>query len=71
MLRIDWRAPASYGHAKAIPPAGFAWEYLRRDENYQRDFQTIAGVKEPSAAQLETFSQRWGLRFPMRPCNPT
>lgn len=70
MLRIDWRAPAAYGHAKAIPPAGFAWEYLRRDENYQRDFQTIASVKELGAAQLENFSQRWGLRFPMRSRNP-
>lgn len=70
MLRIDWRAPASYGHAKAIPPAGFAWEYLRRDEDYQRDFQTIASVKEPGTAQLETFSQRWGLRFPVRSRNP-
>lgn len=70
MLRIDWRAPASYGHAKAIPPAGFAWEYLRRDEDYQRDFQTIASVKELGADQLENFSQRWGLRFPVRPRNP-
>ena len=69
MLSIDWRAPAAYGHAKAIPPAGFAWEYLRRDENYQRDFQTIASVKELGADQLENFSQRWGLRFPVRSRN--
>ena len=45
MLSIDWRAPAAYGHAKAIPPAGFAWEYLRRHEDYHRDFQTISQVK--------------------------
>jgi len=70
MLRIDWRAPASYGHAKAIPPSGFAWEYLRRHEDYHRDFQTIARVKEPAENELETFSQRWGLRFPMRSRNP-
>ena len=67
MLSIDWRAPAAYGHAKAIPPAGFAWEYLRRHEDYHRDFQRIASVKEPAAKELETFSQRWGLRFPVRP----
>lgn len=70
MLRIDWRAPAAYGHAKAIPPAGFAWEYLRRDENYHRDFQIISSMKEPEAARLEAFAQRWGLRFPMRSRNP-
>jgi hypothetical protein len=70
MLRIDWRAPASYGHAKAIPPAGFAWEYLRRHEDYHRDFETICSVKQSAATQLGAFTQRWGLRFPMRSRNP-
>ena len=70
MLSIDWRAPGAYGHAKAIPPSGFAWEYLRRHEDYHRDFQTLSRVKEPDAAQMETFTRRWGLRFPMRPRNP-
>lgn len=70
MLRIDWRAPASYGHAKAIPPAGLAWEYLRRHEDYHRDFHTISRMKEPTANELETFTQRWGLRFPLRSRNP-
>ncbi|CEJ84887.1 transcriptional regulator domain-containing protein [Aquamicrobium segne] len=69
MLSIDWRAPAAYGHAKAIPPAGFAWEYLRRHEDYHRDFQTISQVKEPAGDQLDGFSQRWGLRFPVRSRN--
>ncbi len=60
MLRIDWRVPGAYGHAKAIPPSGFAWEYLRRHEDYHRDFQTIARVKEPAANDLETFSAAMG-----------
>ncbi|WP_415009401.1 transcriptional regulator domain-containing protein [Amaricoccus sp.] len=25
---IDWRASVAYRHAKTIPAAGFAWEYL-------------------------------------------
>ena len=66
MLSINWCATAAYGYAKVIPPADFAWEYLRRHEDYHRDFQTLSHVKEPDAAQLETFTQRWGLRFPMR-----
>lgn len=70
MLSIDWRAPAAYRHTKAIPAAGFAWEYLRRHEGYHRDFQTISGMKEPAADQLETFSKRWGLRFPVRSRKP-
>lgn len=67
MLSIDWRVPAAYGHAKSIPAAGFAWEYLRRHDEYHRDFMTIAEMKTPAANQLELFSQRWGLRFPVRP----
>lgn len=65
MLSINWRATAAYGYAKVIPPADFAWEYLRRHEDYHRDFQTITRVKEAGAAHLEAFSQRWGLRFPV------
>lgn len=70
MLSINWRAGAAYGYANVIPPGDFAWEYLRRHEHYHRDFQTIARMKEPAENELETFSQRWGLRFPVRSGNP-
>ncbi|WP_194288281.1 transcriptional regulator domain-containing protein [Agrobacterium tumefaciens] len=42
MLSIDWRSPAAYTFAKSIPAAGFAWEYLRRDRDYRREFQAIS-----------------------------
>ena len=71
MLSIDWRAPAAYAHTKSLPAAGFAWEYLRRHEDYHRDFQTISRLKKPESGRLEAFSKRWGLRFPVRPYNPT
>src|SRR5713101_1603174 len=64
MLDIDWRSPAAYQHAKNIPASGFAWEYLRRDDDYHRDFERVNRRKSPAATTLETFSQRWGLRFP-------
>lgn len=67
MLSIDWRAPAAYKYAKHIPAAGFAWEYLRRNEDYRHEYQTLAAVKRPEARQLERFTQRWGLRFRRRP----
>ncbi|WP_082407506.1 DUF6499 domain-containing protein [Mesorhizobium sp. 1M-11] len=71
MLSIDWRASAAYGHAQSIPAAGFAWEYLRRHEDYHRDFQTISRMRDPAVSRLEIFSQRWGLRFPVRSRNAT
>lgn len=67
MLSIDWRAPAAYKHTKHIPAAGFAWEYLRRNEDYRREYHTLAATQRPEAHQLEVFSQRWGLRFRRRP----
>jgi len=66
MLSINWRSPAKYEHARYISLAGFAWEYLRRLEDYHRDFQNVARIKKPTARELEAFSQRWGLRFPVR-----
>ena len=62
MLSIDWRFPAAYKHAKHIPAAGFAWEYLRRNDEYRQDFQIVAST----GRDLEAFAHRWGLRFPMR-----
>lgn len=67
MLSIDWRVPAAYKHTKNLPAAGFAWEYLRRNDEYRHDFNAIALTGEPGAGQLERFAQRWGLRFPKRP----
>ncbi|MFZ5703932.1 transcriptional regulator domain-containing protein [Nitrobacter sp.] len=66
MLDIDWRSSAAYGHAKKIAAAGFAWEYLRRHDEYRHDFQTIARTRRPGIDRLEAFAQRWGLRFPNR-----
>lgn len=71
MLEIDWRSPAAYEHARGIPAAGFAWEYLRRDEDYQRDFDRINSDVMPLEDEaLDAFSRRWGLRFPDGPEDP-
>ena len=66
MLNIDWRSPAEYGRIKKIAPAGFAWEYLCRHDEYRRDFESITRIKRPGTERLEAFAQRWGLRFPVR-----
>jgi len=66
MLRIDWRSPAAYGHTKHIQAAGFAWEYLRRNDEYRQDFRTLTASQMPDTSQLEVFARRWGLRFSKR-----
>lgn len=67
MLSIDWRAPAAYRHIKHLPAAGFAWEYLRRNDEYRHDYKAIALNGRSAARDLEAFVKRWGLRFPKRP----
>ncbi|MGE4373903.1 MAG: DUF6499 domain-containing protein [Xanthobacter sp.] len=66
LLSIDWRASVAYRHAKTIHAAGFAWEYLRRDEDYHHDFCAISRMKNPAGSRLDAFARRWGLRFPLR-----
>ncbi|WP_334151173.1 transcriptional regulator domain-containing protein [Hyphomicrobium sp.] len=66
MLSIDWRAPAAYRHTKHLPAAGFAWEYLRRNDEYRHEYQTLTAMQRPDARQLEAFALRWGLRFRRR-----
>ncbi|MCX8999113.1 DUF6499 domain-containing protein [Rhizobiaceae bacterium BDR2-2] len=70
MLSINWRSSAAYRHTNTIPVAGFAWEYLRRDDEYHRDFQTMTRIRNPGARKLDQFSARWGLRFPERSRHP-
>lgn len=68
---IDWRSPAAYEYAEHITAAGFAWEYLRRDDDYHRAFRSITSIEDLSGELLDEFSKRWGLRFPLRPRKPT
>lgn len=66
MPRSDWRSPAAYAHARSISASGFAWEYLRRDEDYRRDYQRAVARSQPALGEEATFADRWGLRFPGR-----
>lgn len=66
MLSIDWRTPAAYRHTSNLPAAGFAWEYLRRNNEYRREYKELAASKQSDSGYLEAFVQRWGVRFPQR-----
>lgn len=59
----DWRVPAAYAHATSIPAAGLAWEYLRRDDDYRRDFDRMRRQPRHDAETRSAFSDLWGLRF--------
>jgi hypothetical protein len=67
MLNINWRSPAAYAHTRSIPAVGFAWEYLRRNDEYQRDVRIIGLAAPPRTDQQERFEKRWGTTFSKRP----
>ncbi|TBN12622.1 MULTISPECIES: transcriptional regulator domain-containing protein [Hyphomicrobiales] len=67
MQSIDWRTPAAYKRIKDLPPAGFAWEYLRRNEDYRRDVERLTQRREPAGEEVNAFASRWGVRFRARP----
>lgn len=67
MLHIEWWHDAVYGHIWQLAASGFAWEYLRRNDEYSRDCQTLTLARRQDANQMESFAHRWGLLFPKRP----
>ena len=38
MAAIDWRRPETYETIRDLDAVGFAWEYLRRNPDYQRAY---------------------------------
>ena len=62
-----WRLPAEYDHLDALPASDLAWEWLRRNDAYDADFEASAADREASNTLTAEIRRRWGLRFPRRP----
>lgn len=62
MAATDWRSAAAYEYVRNLDPADIAWEFLRRNPEYQQDYGRIVreNLDDEREAQL---LQRWGLRF--------
>jgi len=58
-----WRSSAEYDYLDDLIASDLAWEYLRRNPDYQRDYaRTFQAALDPQPAPLG-FRRRWGLRF--------
>lgn len=62
--RPDWRSPSDYDYLKELDRAELAWEFLRRNPEYQKDFARIVDVTKRKATVV---AERWGLCFRLRP----
>ena len=63
---LDWRSAAAYAYVDDLNPAGAAWEFLRRNSDYQRDYRAAARDAGWHAEFPEPLILRWGLPFPDR-----
>ena len=61
-----WRQPTNYDHIEKLTASDLAWEWLRRNEAYDRDFARFSQREVDPQALTEEIRQRWGLRFPGR-----
>lgn len=62
MPGADWRSEKAYPDAKRAEAVDIAWEWLRRNDEYQRDYMGLA-MNERSGAPPDHFRQQWGLSF--------
>lgn len=61
-----WRS-SEYDHLDELTASDLAWEWLRRNDAYDADFEASTSAREIPEPLTEQIRQRWGLRFPSRP----
>jgi hypothetical protein len=61
--RPDWRSPSDYEYLRQLDRAELAWEFLRRNPDYQKDFARIVDATSRDAIAV---AKRWGLCFRLR-----
>jgi len=66
----QWSTTSIYTYVERLSVAGIAWEWLRRNSGYQRDYAAIHHLD--SDIMPERLAAKWGLQFPYpsRPIRP-
>jgi hypothetical protein len=62
----QWRSSPTYDYVDSIGAPDLAWEWLRRNERYQRDYRGYAEARTPQHQDrtVTDWPSCWGLRFP-------
>lgn len=59
----DWRSAAAVETLNRLDRGGFAWEFLRRNPRYRKDYHQTSKGAASAATVKEAVGQRWGLCF--------
>ena len=62
MLVADWRSEQDYKKFENAEMTDIAWEWLRRDSEYEQEFRSLT-TEVRSTATPEQFRKKWGLSF--------
>lgn len=62
MPKFNWRSldDTYYDHIEQAEMTGMAWECLRRNTSFERDYQTISSSDPTLSGRIR---QHWGLVF--------
>ncbi len=61
VAETNWRDPTNYRYLNGLNPSELAWEFLRRNPEYEMEV-TASNPADDHAANALT--AHWGLRFP-------
>jgi hypothetical protein len=62
MHAFDWRSPESYKGLQEADITDIAWECLRRNADYRRDYEVMIANSRDGEVTPE-FRRRWGICF--------
>jgi hypothetical protein len=62
MSIADWRSEQDYGNFEKAETADIAWEWLRRDRDYEQDVKDLTATARSNGAPSQ-FRKKWGLSF--------
>lgn len=62
-----WRSSSTYDFVDGLVAPDLAWEWLRRNADYQRDYAESEHPAADTQRLTDLVRTRWGLRFPCPP----
>lgn len=61
-----WRSASDYDYVESLTAPDLAWEWLRRNVDYQKAYARAVERKEDPRDLMHMMRRSWGLRFPDR-----
>ena len=70
-MKPNWRKLGDYAFCKKLDSSGWAWEFLRRNPNYLKDWNRskVASRGKRNSAIQQRYGEAWGLYKIINPTN--